>query len=257
LPLDSGDFFMADIPEYASKPLQSFLSYQQECSRLFECSMRGMSLLLDTPDPEATFVKQECLNDFPLLHAHTLVGCWGAFEAAMEDLGIGLLMNEPRWLQNEAFPKLKIPLAEFEILEKDERMRLLIQELQRSQYKRGTASFEHVLNQFQLSGKVDPRIKQTIWEMLNVRNVIIHRGSVADRRVERCPWMELQIGQPVVVTHSMLASYADALSWYVRLLIEQLSERYRDATLQDRLSPTSEEQGSLDSRTEVQAAQIR
>jgi hypothetical protein len=142
--------------------------------------------------------------------------------------------------------------------EKDERMRLLSQELQRSQYERGTASFEHVLNQFQLSGKVDPRIKQTIWEMLNVRNVIIHRGSVADRRlVEGCPWMELKIGQPVVLTDSMLGSYADALSWYVRCLIEQLSERYRDASLQDRLSPTSEEQGSLDSRTELQAAQIR
>jgi hypothetical protein len=80
--------------------------------------------------------------------------------------------------------------------EKDERMRLLIQELQRSQYQYGTGSFEHVLNQFQLSGKVDPRIKQTIWEMLNIRNVIIHRGSVADRRlVEGCPWMELKIGQ--------------------------------------------------------------
>ncbi len=238
---------MADIPDYAGKPLQSFLNYQEECSKLLECSMRGMSLLQDTLEPEAAFVQQECMNGFPLLHAHTLVGCWGAFEAAIEDFGIGLLINEPRWLQGEAFSRLKIPLARFEILEKDERMRLLIQELQKSEggsRKPGTTSFDHVLNQFQLSGDVDPGIKQTIWEMYNVRNVIVHRASVVDRRlVDGCPWMGLKIGQLVVVTNPMLKGYADALSGYIHSLLEQLSQRYRDASLQDRLSPTPKEPG--------------
>jgi hypothetical protein len=252
---------MADIPEYARKPLQWFLEYQQECSKLLECSMRGMLLLQDTPDSEAAFVQQECVNGFPLLHAHVVVGCWGAFEAAMEDLGIGLLINEPIWLQGEAFSRLKIPLAEYENLEPDERMRLLIEELQRSQggkRKPGTASFEHVLNHFQLSGEVDPETKQTIWEMLNVRNVIVHRGSVADRRlVNACPRMGLKIGQLVIVTNPILNRYADALSRCIRSLMEQLSQRYRDASVQDRLAPTSEEPGFLDSHSELQAAQIR
>jgi hypothetical protein len=251
---------MADIPEYARKPLQSFLDYQEECSKLLECSMRGMLLLQNTLDAEATFVQQECMSGFPLLHAHTLVGCWGAFEAAMEDLGIGLLMNEPTWLQEEAFSRLKIPLAEFEILEKDERMLLLIQELQRGQggnRKRGTASFEHVLNQFQLSGEVDPGVKQTIWEMYNVRNVIVHRASVADRRlVDGCPWMALKIGQLVVVTSKMSKSYADALFRYIRSLLAQLAQRYHDTSLQDRLLRTPEEPVVLDSHTELQAVQM-
>jgi hypothetical protein len=250
---------MADIPEYVRKPLQWFLDYQQECSQLLECSMRGMLLLKDTPDVEAAFLQQECVNGFPLLHAHTLVGCWGAFEAAMEDLSIELLINEPIWRKGEAFSRLKIPLAVYESLEPDERMRLLIQELQKGQgssRKRGTASFEHVLNQFQLS--VDPGIKQTIWEMLNVRNVIVHRGSVADRRlVDACPEMELKIGQLVIVTKPDLNRYADALSKSIDSLMKQLSQHYRDATFQGRLAPTSEEPGILDSSSELQAAQIR
>jgi hypothetical protein len=250
---------MADMPEYARKPLQWFLDYQQECSKLLECSMRGMLLLKDTADAEAAFVQQECVNGFPLLHAHTLVGCWGAFEAAMEDLSIELLLNEPTWRKGEAFSRLKIPLAVYESLEPDERMRLLIQELQRSQggnRKRGTAPFEHALNQFQLS--VDPGIKQTIWEMLNVRNVIVHRGSVADRRlVDACPEMELKIGQLVIVTKPDLNRYTDALSKSIHSLMEQLSQHSRDAIFQDRPTPTPEEPELLDPRSELQTAQIR
>ncbi len=35
----------------------------------------------------------------------------GAFEAAMEDTLVKILLNEPKLLKNQAFTKIKIPLA--------------------------------------------------------------------------------------------------------------------------------------------------
>jgi hypothetical protein len=56
---------------------------------------------------------------------------WGAFEAAVEDTVVNLLMNESDFLQNEAFAKVRVPLAEFEALENEERMRRLVDEVGR------------------------------------------------------------------------------------------------------------------------------
>ena len=46
--------------------------------------------------------------------------------------GQGVDVNEPAMLQNEAFAKVKLSLADFEQLEKDERMRFLVEELDRA-----------------------------------------------------------------------------------------------------------------------------
>jgi hypothetical protein len=139
---------MARVPEYALQPMKDLLRYVQECERLLHISIKGISVLrvmpqainaiakaegghgseehqhsLKNAQELATFAQNEVDSGFPLLHSHTLVGVWGALEAAVEDMLVGILTNEPPLLTSESFARIKITLAEFESLDKEDRMR--------------------------------------------------------------------------------------------------------------------------------------
>jgi hypothetical protein len=257
---------MSNTPAYAAQPLERFIEYWEDGRRLLAVSIEGMSTLKEIPklvltlstmaaglnaaipNPnngktkptevesplsddtirDAEFASKEIQAGFPLLHAHTLVGAWGALEAAVEDTLVGILMNEPKHLQHPSFSKVRIPLAEFEALEKEDRMRLLLAESQRlSNRKNGIDAFESMLESFLLSGPVNVDIRQDVWEMNHVRNVIVHRNSAADRRlVKSCPWLGLTIGEKVVINTAQLDRYGHALCEYVSALLNRLKNRY-------------------------------
>lgn len=250
---------MENIPRYVARPLQGFLNYLKESMRLLHMSMGGIGMITSVPnslmvlgedgysrnpptDPlrrkeefqkeleaakaRANFAEEELKQGFPLLHAHTLIGAWSAFESAVEDALVGILMNEPDLLQSERFSKVRIPLAEFEALEKEERIRLLIEEIERRDnltQRQGVDRFETLLGYVNLSGTVAPDLKKVIWELNHVRNVLVHRSAVVDRRfVQSCPWMMLRVGDKVSVTHEALSKYYDALTEYLVALVHRL-----------------------------------
>jgi hypothetical protein len=60
-----------------------------------------------------------------------------------------------------------------------------------------------------------------------MRNVIVHRASLADRRlVEACPWLNLQINDPVTVPHKSLDMAGRAVCACVLTLTHRLGKRY-------------------------------
>jgi hypothetical protein len=73
--------------------------------------------------------KSEVKDGFPLLHANTLVGLWGALDTLVDDLVVAVLLNDPTAIRGKALSKVRVPLARFEQLEPPERMRLLITHL--------------------------------------------------------------------------------------------------------------------------------
>lgn len=254
---------MENLPRYVAEPLLRFLDYLEESMRLLHTSMQGMGMITTIPnaltvlgerayseempdDPKqrkqdfqrhlesaqksAAFAEKERTQGFPLLHAHTLVGFWSALESAIEDAIVGMLVNEPDLLQNEVFSRVRIPLAEYELLEKEERMRFLVEEVERSHIparRRGVDGFEGLLGVVGLTGPVDADLKKTLWELSHLRNVIVHRGSVADRQlVQKCPWLGLKVGDKVTVSHGALGRYYSALYDYLMTLIYRLGAKY-------------------------------
>jgi hypothetical protein len=241
------------IPSYASEPVQLFLDSWKSNFRLLHLSMRGMRLLTGMPgvfetliqasDPteqerltsdlaeakeEAELAEHECTTGFPLLHAHALVAMWAALEAAIEDLLVGILLHEPDMLTKDAVARVRVPLAEFESRDKEERMRFLVAELGRNLgRKNGVDAFEGLLQCFDLSGDVEDEDRKLIWQMHHLRNVLVHRASRADRRlVEACPWLQLHINQNVTISHAMLGQCAQALCRYVLVITHRLDKRY-------------------------------
>jgi hypothetical protein len=254
---------MEQVPDYAAQPLKRFFEYWEDSRRLLEVSMEGMSTLKSVPTllkdigaltaavraalpthygaeqkalisekhkRDADFSEKEIKAGFPLLHAHTLVGAWGALEAAIEDMLVGILINEPEHLQDPGFSKIKIPLADYEALDKEDRMRFLLDEIGRSHpfsRKNGVDAFESLFELFLLSGAVNADVKAAIWEISHIRNVIVHRNSIADRRlVKNCPHLNIKAGEKVVITNQQLDRYGRALCEYVSAILCRLEERY-------------------------------
>lgn len=93
--------------------------------------------------------------------------------------------------------------------------------------KHGVDSFEPVLDHFALSGEVDQDTKKTIWEINHIRNVIVHRRSIADRRlVEACPWLGVKIGEAIVISHKTIGCYYAAFCNYTLAITHRLGSRY-------------------------------
>ena len=109
-------------------------------------------------------------------------------------------------------------------------MRFLVGELERAKTPgagQGVDTFENVLQLFGLSGAVDDNIKKTLWEMNHIRNVIVHRDSLADLRLVReCPRLKLKVGDRVLVNEENYGSYHDAVYEYLKVLARRLAERY-------------------------------
>ncbi len=144
------------------------------------------------------------------MHMH-IVGLWGALEATIIDFMVAWLTNEPNAIQNDAFSKVKIPLSEFETLEKEERIRLLIDEVersQRSQNKAGLSRFKSLLATINLSGEIADETQKTLYELFNIRNVVVHRASIVDRRLlAACPWLPYTNGEVIKVSESDVERY--------------------------------------------------
>jgi hypothetical protein len=233
------------FPEWVSEPLDRIIDYAEESRRLLHMSMQGIYMLRAIPKAveaieirnqgpdkyegphtsmeEAQEIARLALAEkergYPILHAHALVGLWAAFEAAVEDLLVGFLINDLTILKKDEFAKIRISLREFELLEKEERMRFLLGEFEKNQgvgRKHGADRFEVLLEPFGLSGVLAPEIKKDIREMYHIRNVLVHRGGKADRRiVEGCSWLEYSLGQEITVTPGAMARYEQSLMKYV------------------------------------------
>jgi len=268
---------MGQIPQYAGGPMNRFLDTYKLAMQLLHLSMRGIGLLQSMPEvfealvqvenrhspeekdqyekdlvvarQEAQLAVEQEKQGFPLLHAHTLVTIWGALEAAIEDVLLGILMNEPHILHGASFPKIKITLGDFENLDKEDRMRLVLSELCRDQGQgrraRGVDYFEVMLQPFGLSDAVDAEIKKNLWTVHNLRNAVVHRSFLADRRlVEACPWLLLKPGDPIIITHEMLHEYASACPAYVSTITKRIDIKYNPTTSRFRAGAETEDNRS-------------
>lgn len=179
---------------------------------------------------DAIFGKPEVARGFPVLHGQAVVALWGAFEVLVQDLLFELLLNEPTILKSDTFGKLRIPLAEFEALDKEQRMRLLIRELEQdlgASVKLGIGRFEAMLKKVQLGGSLPADVKRDLLELSQVRNVLVHRASIADTRFsEMCPWLNIKPGEKIAVTHECYRRYHRALEVYMVELFDRVHRTY-------------------------------
>jgi hypothetical protein len=248
---------MADkIPDYAFAPIERCKLSLLNMLKLLHICADGISIVRNRPKmvqrvidltggeevssdlksdlekatKDAEFAENELKNNLPFLHASMLIGAWGALEAAVEDTLIGISLNEPGVLDKDEFRKVRIPLYKFGELDREERIRFLLEEVERTQgggVGSGVENFEKLLRVFGLSGPIESKVSKKLWEMNHVRNVIVHRDSRADARlVEACPWLGLKVGDRVLIDFNKYGRYSDAVFEYLKVLARRLAGRY-------------------------------
>jgi hypothetical protein len=234
----------SDLLSYVCAPFESvFLRRRDQILELVNVtsyalqSMRGASRLLgvlkESPEQVASVKKieekalAEIYADMPLLHGSAVVLIWGALEASFRDFLIRWLERNPSARLAPDLKSIRVRLVEYESFSGEDRMRYLLGILERelaAALRPGIGRFECLLKPFGIDVVVADTVRRDLNELAAVRNVIVHRASVADSRfVELCPWLRLDVGDEVRVSSDTFVRYVKAASEYTACLITEVS----------------------------------
>jgi hypothetical protein len=185
---------------------------------------------------EAKLARQEVDKGFPLLYSPTLVSLWSSLEDLMHTFLAAWVTHTPGAKQAEALQKLKVKLSEYEALDEEEKGFYIVELLERegrSPLKQGASRFEHLLDSFALAGAVDSDVRESLFEMNHIRNVLVHRRGVVDKRfVDACPHLGFSIGDSVSVDRRSFDRYSNSVAKYVLQVFSRVRDCF-DATAAD------------------------
>lgn len=241
-------------PPWATEPFKRFVNQTERLDQVVHLSMRGISGLRGVPglvkalakvedehsekakqrledaDRTAELAKREVETGFPVLHSQAVVNLWSLLEALIHDFLCAWLLNTPDALFVDAIRKLRVRLGEYEQLEKKDRISYIVELLEKELVigvKYGVPRFEMMLAPFKLGGTVSSALRRDILELGQVRNIIVHRGGIADQQfASTCPWMKLESGDELKVTHKMLSRYFHSVHDYAVILICRVGEHH-------------------------------
>ncbi|MCH8009555.1 MAG: hypothetical protein IIC91_11895 [Chloroflexi bacterium] len=148
----------------------------------------------------------------------------------MREVTAAWLLNQPSAKSAEPVAKLKVRLSEYESMTEDERAHYLATLLEQdvaSPLRQGVSKFEALLKPLVLDGRVTKKTQKDLFEMHQVRNVLVHRRGIADRRfVEACPWLKVKPGGNVTVGHAAWARYFGAVDTYAYELVHRVAAQF-------------------------------
>jgi hypothetical protein len=196
---------------------ESLVNYDLVVSGIKEPS-EEQNLRIAEAKERAAFAKKEIKEGFPLLCAHSLVGLWGAFEAAVDDFLSIWLEAHPANLTEAGSIRLRVSASDLLVPIEQDRVRLVLAELARSlsvEARIGASRFEAILSRVGLSGEVPETVRHQILEMQQVRHIWAHRGGRPDGVFQsRCPWMEPDPNGRIKVDVERLNNYGAATVQY-------------------------------------------
>lgn len=164
-------------------------------------------------------------TDFALLHAHTLMGLWGALEAAIDDLIGNWIDVMPEAMNNPVFERIKVPLGTWERMKRTEQRGLIARELGatlKAADSAGVGQFEKLLDAVGLGGAVDARLRKSLHRAQQYRNLVAHRGGIADARfVAACPHWGYKDGDEVTLSRREFDEILYAIVLYGQLVLNR------------------------------------
>jgi len=170
----------------------------------------------------ADLANKEIASGFPLLHAHSLMGLWGALEAMVDDLALLWLTTHSEVRGSAIFDRIKISVGSYERMSAHEQVAYLIEEAKserRSAFSLGVGQFEGLLGELGLSGGVHERVRSLILEAQQTRHLMAHRAGRVDARfLSACPTTGYSIGDDIRISRDKISEFIMAMTLYARTL---------------------------------------
>jgi hypothetical protein len=206
--------------------IKKILAYHQdkhagETSTIYNSTERQITREQDFKRAESlqSFAEQELTAGFPHLYQLASVRLWTIVETFVGGELLNVIMDHPEIRNLPIIRKMKGPLIDFnessEAQQAETLLSLLSDELG-ARFRRGVGRFETIFEAIGLGGPIDDEVRRLIFELSEVRNVVVHRGGIVDPRfAHNCPWLNTTDGQALGVTHGQLLRYSFATQWYV------------------------------------------
>lgn len=229
------------MPSEAIRTWKQYSEYVEDLVHLTHEGYRFIMLepeqlrLLDAEDShiksaqwKAERARREVDGGFSMLHAHSLLGLWGALECLVEDVFIHRLANDPTLLAAKEFGKIKVPAAAVAQGATATAEAVLFEAARANgtDLRGAPGRFERLLEFVGLGGFIPSQIAHALHRAQEVRNVWAHRGGIADRRfIEKCPDWGVGEGESVSLTFEQFGPLMHGIHMYVVLIVN----RYRMA----------------------------
>ena len=239
-----------EVPAWVNQQFTEFIDRHERMQQVLHMSRGGISMLRGIPKAltalaaaqeiddakhqkrlerahrERELAQREVDHDFPMLHEQATVAMWSSLEAMVRSFVARWLQHTPSAWQVEAVGKLRVKLSDYESLDGLDKalwvVDLLDQEVN-GPLRNGVNRFEALLKPFGLDGPVDSEVQKTLFELSQVRHVLVHRTGAADRKfIEACPWLNLNRGDQLKVSREMVYEYGAALGQYTFELIQRV-----------------------------------
>jgi hypothetical protein len=256
------------MPEWARSTFQDFLDHTEILAQLLELTIGSISTVPNMPElvralavlespvgsgnllsPEASarieaadrrakLAQREIESDFNLLHSQAVTSLWSGLEDVVRTFVARWLLNLPTTRTGSPWAELKVKVGEYEQLDDEQKAYHLVELIEQTtaaSLKRGVNRFECLLDGLGLSGPLSEDLRDAIFEMKQVRNIIAHRRGIADRRFcQFCPDFQLAPGKMVLVSHKMWHKYFGAAHGYILEIVFRTGEKFGDVEIRDR-----------------------
>ena len=189
----------------------------------------GIATLISLGEELHEYAKEQSDAGMPYLRALLTIRYVTIMETVVQDAVTISLETVPSVLNQDEVRKIKGPVAELIAASAAERAEFfanaLAQEV-KAPLQTGIKRFEALLNAVGLGGPVDSAASRTVHELLQVRNVLVHRNGRADARFSKaCPWLNIHPGEDLVVTSAMGERYRSVTLYYLIEIIKRWLHR--------------------------------
>jgi len=152
-------------------------------------------------------------GNFVNLFQSSVVSLYTYLETTIKDLILAMISHNVTNNMAHDIPEvasINIPLVEFINLEEEQKYAYLTSAFEKQQgasVPYGIERFEKLLKPFDLSGPIDKKVKESINELAQTRNNLIHKAGVVNSWfMTQCGWLynKYKIGDQLIINHDEL-----------------------------------------------------
>lgn len=186
--------------------------------------IKGMNYLEQDSIATLSRAKDILDNEFSKTNIHILIAMWNSLQTAIEDMFVILLKKK----------HIREDIVNFDIPNRWKRD--LVSETEEDNYRFFLSSWrtggDHIVDYmerklicFDMGGDVSDELTTGIIEMHAIRNCLVHRAGIADKKfTDQAPSLNFSVGQEIFINKEMLLKYYDVARNYGYLLLGRIAK---------------------------------